>query len=247
MVNKETAPGRVPREIVDEMMGIKRKQVRLQRGVTAATAAAVAGAAALGYGAYKLHQSTKPETWEAKNPAMVQAVRAGDFHGYDRAAIQTYPGLKKSSPVILKHWDAITNIAGNTYNTLAVLDTLSRVPGSSEEAGTSIKINQWAGTDRTGRRADIIGKASALPNSDELFRDLYKLPSSKIEDAREVFYGKKNGERVWEYGKLRSSSGTNAPAFRPAKRGQVYKQRYQGMRAKSLHAKLRQHQQHRRV
>jgi hypothetical protein len=211
--------------------------------VIAVTAAAGIVAAGIGGAAYYNAPGTVLK--RSETPAMVQLAKAGDYHNYDRVAFENYKGLKSVSPVVLKHWSAITNIAGDRYNTFAVLDTLSRTPSSANEADTSIKINQWAGTDRTGRRADIIRRASALPNADALFKDMFNLPSRKIEAAREVFYGNK----VWEYGKLRSGAHTNAPAFKPAQKGQSYKtpQKYQGMKAKSLQAQLMQPRQHRRV
>lgn len=251
MVNKETAPTgrpRAPKETVNELMGVRKKLGGLQKGAIAVTGAGVLVAGALA--GHQLYKGTLPETYERKNPAMEQAAWAGDFHRYDWEAFKTHPALKKLWPVVSKHRENIEKVAGKDYNILTVIETLTRTPGSAEEAKTAVKINEWANDPRMSRRADIITRAAALPNANAMFRDLYSLPSRNIKNARDVFYG----EKVWEYGKLRSGIG---PATKPVQKDQSFKRQEQKERsawARSHQARNKQprsalirHQQYRRV
>jgi hypothetical protein len=199
--NPESAP-----RAVREAIAARRAQRRRNWVKGGVVAAAIAGAVAVPVG-IAIHRDN-PRTWENKNPAMVQAAQAQNFHEYDRQAFQTVPALRGSAPVVFKHWNAITNIADKgqpRYNTLAVVDTLSRI--RPEELSDTRRISGWAGGPRMNRRSDVITRAMETPGGAAAVADLYKLRSSDIESGRSTLYGRDKAKN-WQYGALRSGTHT---------------------------------------
>lgn len=199
-----------------------RRVVRLVAPLT------VAGAVGVGVIHHEIKNS-RPATWESRNHALVEMARARNFNGYDMEAMRTVGSLRKNVlPIAARHWNAITNIAGTNFNTLAVLDTLSRVtPDRGDIAGSDYpriahmnsQINRTysasGSTEANLNRADIFRRAIRLGGPakvEKMMADLQEIPSSELEWAREVFYG---GDAA--HGALRSGSHTNkVPALKPA-------------------------------
>jgi len=181
----------------------------IRRGAIAATAAGAIALSAVGLHTRAVRQN--PHNWET--PEMVAAARAGDFAKYDRGAFERHPYLRGSSPIVLRHWDRLTRIAGKDFNVFTVADTLSRAPRSITDLNVEITEQNNAMRNsrdpeeraRAKRKVMIFESVRELakkdPGVEQMLQEMYGLPSRPIAEGREVFYG-----GSWERGRLRSGA-----------------------------------------
>ncbi len=204
---------RLTKSIIDKGSPRKaRKTVLTTKGKVVVGTAAIAAAAAIG-GGVALHSYMQPAkvARRAEAPAMVEVARAGNFHQYDRMAVEKkFRGA--SQETILRHWDKISEIAGTNYNTLAVLDTLSRAPRSLNNLSSEIGEQQAAGTARAQRKIDILRRVQSMGVKDRagtetMLNDLFDVRSRDVETVRHTYYGKTKGN--WMHGNIVSGSQTN--------------------------------------